>query len=192
MKTALLVIDAQVAIMEGEAGEPGAYEHDAVLGKIGELLAAARTAGAPVIYVQHEEARYPPMRPGAAGWQIHPSIAPIAGEEIVRKQARDAFYDTPLQGLLERLGVSHLVLSGAESQLCIDTAARRAVSLDYDVILAADAHTTTAGMEDEAAGGPGLTAAQIVAHHNATLANLPHPRHEIVVMPASEVRFTAD
>ncbi len=37
-----------------------------------------------------------------------------------------------------------------------------------------------------------MTAAQIVAHHNATLANLPHPTHEIVVMPASEVRFTAD
>lgn len=191
MKTALLVIDAQVAIMEGEEGGPGAYEHDTVLGKIGELLAAARAASAPVIFVQHEESRYPPMRPGAAGWQIHPSIAPIAGEEIVRKQACDAFYAPPLQALLERLEVSHLVLAGAESQFCVDTAARRAVSLGYDVILASDAHTTTAGMEEGGAAGSGLTAAQIVAHHNATLADFGHPTHEIVVMPASEVRFTA-
>lgn len=41
---------------------------------------------------------------------------------------------------------------------------RRALALGYPVTLAADGHTTT--------DNPILPAAQIVAHHNATLANL--------------------
>jgi len=47
------------------------------------------------------------------------------------------------------------------TQYCIDTTCRRAVSLGYDVTLAADAHTT--------ADMPKLNVEQIVEHHNALL-----------------------
>lgn len=181
--TALVVIDVQVAIMDGaEAGADPAHNRDGVLAKVGELLAKARAAGTPVLHVQHEHADFPPMRVGAAGWQIHPAAAPRDGETIVRKRAADAFYGTSLRSELDRLGVTRLVLAGAESDCCVDTTARRALSLDYDVTLAADAHTTYAG-------NGVLTAEQIVAHHNAMLANLPHPKHEILVTPTDEIAF---
>jgi len=181
--TALVVIDVQVAIMDGpEAGADPAFNRDEVLAKVGELLAKARAAGTPVIHVQHEHATFPPMQAGAAGWQIHPAAAPRDGETVVRKRAADAFYGTSLRAELDRLGVTRLVLAGAESDCCVDTTARRALSLDYDVVLAADAHTTYAG-------NGVLSAEQIVAHHNAMLANLPHPKHEIVVRPTSEIAF---
>jgi nicotinamidase-related amidase len=83
---------------------------------------------------------------------------------------------------LDGHGVTRVVLAGAESDCCIDSTARRALSLDYDVVLAADAHTT-------GAGNGVLSAEQIVAHHNATLANLPHPKHAILVTPTSEIAF---
>ena len=182
-ETALVVIDVQVAIMDGpEPGADPAYRRDEVLVKVGELLAKARAAGTPVIHVQHEHASFPPMRAGAAGWQIHPAAAPHDGEPIVHKRAADAFYGTSLRAELDRLGVTRLVLAGAESDCCVDTTARRALSLDYDVVLAADAHTTYAG-------NGVLSAEQIVAHHNAMLANLPHPKHEILVRPTSEIAF---
>ena len=181
--TALLVIDVQVAIMDGvEPGAPPAYRRDDVLDRIKELLAKARAAKAPVVYVQHEEASFPPMQAGAPGWQIHPAVAPSNGEPVVRKRAADAFYATSLRSELDARGVTRLVLAGAESTCCIHSTARRALSLDFDVVLAADAHTTY-GDNDV------LTAEQIVAHHNATLANLPHPKHQIVVTPTSEIAF---
>ena len=182
-KTALVVIDVQVAIMDGaEPGDPPAYRRDEVLARITELLAKARAAKVPVLYVQHEEDSFPPMQPGAPGWQIHPAVAPRNGETVVRKRAADAFYGTPLRSELDARGITRLVLAGAESNCCIDSTARRALSLDYDVVLAADAHTTYEG-------NGVLTAEQIVAHHNATLANLPHPKHQIVVTPTSEIAF---
>lgn len=179
---ALLVIDAQVAILDGDSP---AYRRDEVLARIGELLAGARAAGVPVVHVQHDDATYEPMKPGAPGWQIHPAVAPVAGERVVRKRACDAFYGTPLRAELDALGVTRLVVAGCETDYCVDTTVRRALSLDYDVTLAADAHTTGSGGN----GGEGLTTAQIVAHHNATLANLAHPSREIVVRPTSEVVF---
>lgn len=182
-ETALVVIDVQVAIMDGPGdGEPPAYRRDETLARVGDLLAKARAARAPVVFVQHEDATFAPMRPGAAGWAIHPAVAPRAGESIVRKRAADAFYGTPLRHELDARGIIRVVLAGAESDCCIDSTARRALSLDYDVVLAADAHTTYAG-------NGVLTAEQIVAYHNATLANLPHPAREIVVVPTAEIAF---
>jgi nicotinamidase-related amidase len=178
-ETALLIIDAQVAIV----GDPGAYRAPETLARIGELLGRARAAGAPVVFVQHEDPTYEPLQPGQPGWQIHPAVAPLRGEPIVRKRAADAFYATPLRSELDARAVTRLVVAGCETQYCIDTTARRALSLDYDVVLAADAHTTCS----IAAGG--LSGEQIIAHHNALLADLPHPTRGITVVPTGEVAF---
>lgn len=179
--TALLVIDVQVAVVSAVAGEDAAYREQETLATIGELLEKARAAEAPVVYVQHENPHRPPLQPGADGWQIHPAVAPRPGDPIVRKLASDSFYGTPLRSELDRLGVTRLVICGLESNLCVDATARRALSLDYDVVLAADAHTTHDGAV--------LPAAQVIAHTNATLAILAHPTHEIAVVPVAQIAF---
>ena len=181
-ETALLVIDVQVAIMDGpDPSYPPAHRRDEVLARIGDLLAKARAAKAPVIFVQHDQDAFPPMTPSTPGWQIHPAVAPLPGEPVVRKRAADAFYAAPLRAELDARGVTRLVVAGAETQYCVDTTVRRALSLDYDVTLAADAHTF-------AGDGP-LPPEQIVAHHNSTLANLPHPTRAVLVAPTGEIAF---
>ncbi len=183
--SALVIIDVQVAIMDGpDPAYPPIHGRDDVLAKIGHLLEQARAAAVPVVFVQHEHPTFTPMMAGAPGWQIHPAVAPAAGEVNIRKRAADAFYGTALRSELDARGVTRLVIAGCETDHCVDTTVRRALSLDFDVILAADAHSTTSGME----AGP-LSPAQIIAHHNATLANLPHPTRGITVMPAAEVTF---
>ena len=179
--TALLVIDVQFAAISGVEGQEPAYRERETLATIEALLGKARAAEAPVLYVQHEEPDWPPMRPGADGWQIHPAIPPRPGDPIVQKRASDSFYGTPLRSELDRLGVTRLVICGLESELCVDATARRALSLDYDVVLAADAHTTHDGAV--------LPADRIIAHTNATLANLPHPTREIAVVPTAQILF---
>lgn len=181
-EAALLVIDVQVSIMDGSGETPRpAYRRDEVLARIDALLTNARAAKVPVIYLQHDDATYAPMFPGEAGWQIHPAVAPAAGDLVIRKRASDGFYATSLRSELDARGVTHLVVAGADTEFCVDTTVRRALSLDYEVILAADAHTTSSD--------GGLPAEQIVAYHNALLAYLPHPKHEIRVVPASEIAF---
>jgi nicotinamidase-related amidase len=176
--TALLVIDVQIAMIEDD---PAPFRSAEVLAAIRDVLERARAAKTPVLYVQYEHATYEPMQRDAPGWQIHPAVAPRPGERIVHKKASDSFYGTPLRSELDALGVTRLVVAGLQTEQCVDTTCRRAISLDYDVTLVADGHTTW--------DSNGLAAAQIVTHTNATLTNLAHPTREIVAKPAAEIAF---
>ena len=61
--TALLVIDVQVGLI---AGENPVYQADTILERIAGLIAAARAAGTPVIYVQDKDVG----GVGTPEWQI--------------------------------------------------------------------------------------------------------------------------
>jgi nicotinamidase-related amidase len=182
-KTALVVIDVQQGL--GVDGPEPAHEGPEVLRRIDSLLRKARDAGTPVIYVQHDGHESHPLAPGTPGWPIHPAVAPLAGEPVVRKRACDAFYETSLQDELIARGVTHLVVSGCVTEDCIDTTCRSALSHGFDVTLVGDAHTTW----DWDWHDPPLSAAQIIAHHNTNLGHLIHPDHAIVVKRTAEVEF---
>ena len=75
----------------------------------------------------------------------------------------------------------HPAVDQQPGEYCVDTTARRAASLGYDVDLVADGHTTS--------GNDVLSREQIVGHHNETLANLAVEGVTLRVLPASEVTF---
>lgn len=172
--TALLVVDVQVGQIERPVFRGGE-----VLARVGGLLERARAAGVPVVYVRHEEGEL--FAPGSRGWEIHPSVAPAGGEPVVGKRSADAFHGTELQAVLSSLGVRQLVVAGCRTEYCIDSTCRRATALGFDVTLASDAHTTT----DNGV----LAAAQIIAHHNATLDDFGDERHGVTVRPSEEITF---
>jgi nicotinamidase-related amidase len=174
---ALLIIDVQVGIIEGFH----AYRGGEVLAKINRLLAKARASNTPIIYVQQDGEAGHPLEAGSAGWEIHPDIKPRDGELIIRKRASDSFFETTLQQELERRGIRRLIITGCMTEYCVDTTSRRAVSMGYDVTLVSDAHTT---IDNKL-----LTAAQIIAHHNALLDGFDAGAHAITVKPADEVIF---
>lgn len=174
MNTALLVIDVQVGLAAG------AHDAEHLLANIADLIARARRASAPVIYLQHESATWPPLKRGAPTWQIHPRVAPAPGDTVLGKTASDSFYQTALHEELQRRGVRRVVVTGMQSEYCVDTTCRSALSRDFDVTLASDAHTT---------GGP--AAARTIAHHNTVLSNLAHPSRRIVVSASAAIDFDA-
>jgi nicotinamidase-related amidase len=155
---ALLVIDVQ---MFGFGEDSPVYAGEPLIARINDLIARAREAGVLVIYVQHCGTEGEIGEPGSPAWEIHPAIAPVEGEAVVQKRHPDAFQETTLRELLELRGIRRLVLTGMQTEYCVDTTCRRAYSLGYDVTLVSDAHTT---WDTEH-----LTAPQIIAHHNATL-----------------------
>ncbi len=176
--SALLVVDVQVGLV----GAPrNAYRGEEVVARIKSLVEAARTSGTPVVFVQHDGDESGPVSPGSPGWHIHPEIAPAEGETVVRKHASDSFLGTTLQAELEGIGARRLFVVGLNTEYCVDTTCRSAVSHGYDVTLVADAHTTTANGV--------LTPAQIIEHHNRTLDDFGTDEHVVTVKGSAEIDF---
>ena len=99
-RTALLVIDVQVGIIDG----CNAYRGSEVIQTINDLLLKARSEETPVIYVQHDGGAGDLLERGSQGWQIDPRITPKDGERVVEKHACDSFFETELQSELEKRG----------------------------------------------------------------------------------------
>jgi nicotinamidase-related amidase len=156
------------------------WEH--VLPVIADQIERARSARAPVVLVHHcGSGAAHPLAPGAAGWQLHPAIDARAEDLRVHKTWSDAFVATDLHAQLQRSGVTRLVVTGAQTEFCVDATARRAASLGYDIDLIADGHTTSANGV--------LTRDQIVAHHNATLSALACPGSTLRSVAANAVSW---
>jgi len=177
-KSALLIVDVQVGLV----GAPRhAYHGEEVVARIKALLSAARESGTPVVFVQHNGGEDSPVHHGSPGWEIHPEIAPAEDETIIRKHASDSFLGTTLSAELEALGARRLFVVGLNTQYCVDTTCRSAVSHGFDVTLVADAHTTT--------GNGVLSAAQIIEHHNLTLDDFGTDEHVVTVRNSTEISF---
>ncbi|MFI5118579.1 MAG: isochorismatase family protein, partial [Terriglobales bacterium] len=136
-KTALLVIDVQrgiLAIPNLARKKEIDQALDQTMARIAGLIERARTASVPVIYVQHDGGPGHRLEPEAAGWPIRHETAPQPGDPVIHKCASDAFFETILDAELAAAGIQQLVICGCMTQYCVDTTARRAVSLGYDVV----------------------------------------------------------
>ncbi len=76
---------------------------------------------------------------GEPGADIVPQLAPIAGEVVIDKPGKGAFYATPLDQVLTRLGLRQLVIAGVTTEVCVQTTMREANDRGYECILASDA-----------------------------------------------------
>ncbi|PEX85996.1 cysteine hydrolase family protein, partial [Bacillus cereus] len=124
-----------------------------------ELIHECRSNDIPVIYVQHNGSKDDPLEKGTYGWEIHAAIAPKEGDPIVEKTTPDSFHKTDLNEVLQEMGIEHVMISGMQTEYCVDTTTRRAFSEGYKVTLVSDAHST---FDTEV-----LCAEDIVKHHNA-------------------------
>src|SRR5690242_11954483 len=97
--TALVLIDAQQGLLEGETAIP---EAAGLLNRLVMLLAAARSAGTLIIHLQNDGAPGALDEPGKPGWFIHPKVTPAPGEVVLRKTCDDGFEETELEEVLGR------------------------------------------------------------------------------------------
>lgn len=156
--TALPVIDVQVCNFEDPAP---VHARNGLLAGISGLITRARASGVSVVYVQHCGLEGTVDQPGTPGWRVHPAVAPVKGDVVVQKHHPDAFQATNLQRELESKGIRRLIVTGVQTEYCVDTTCRRAYSLGYDVTLVKDADSTW--------DTDHLSAPQIIVHHNHML-----------------------
>lgn len=101
--------------------------------------------------------------------------------------AEEVFADTGLAEVLDALGVSHLVVAGAQCDYCVRTTTQAAAVRGYDVTLVADAHTTT----DSEYAGTVITGEEIIAHTNMYFRGLRYPGQRFSTAPHDRVALVA-
>jgi len=160
MKHAILIIDVQQGLCEGEGA---AFDCKGTISRINNVSHHARDSGKPVIFIQHEsESGY--LEYQTAEWQLANGLKSESNDIFVRKTTPDAFLRTDLLEVLKKHDITDLIVCGMHSEFCVDTTTREALSLGYPVTLISDGHTS--------AGNSELTPQQVIAHHNATLTNI--------------------
>jgi nicotinamidase-related amidase len=165
MTRALVVVDIQNDYFAG-GGNP-LEGPDAAAEKARRLLDAFRSAGRPIVHMQHvwDEPDAPYMRPGTPGIEIHPTVAPAEGEPVLQKTSPNSFLDTQLEAELRTRGVDQLVVCGMMTAMCVDATVRAAADLGFRTSVAHDACAT----RDLEFGGQVIPARSV---HGAFLAAL--------------------
>jgi nicotinamidase-related amidase len=139
---ALLLIDIQNDYFPGGRMELTGAEEAA--GKAAAILSRFRESNLPVIHVAHESLREGAtfFLPGTAGQKIHAFVQPLPEEKVIVKNFPNSFVNTPLQETLRKLEITHIILCGMMTHMCVDATARAAKDLGFTVTLVHDATAT--------------------------------------------------
>jgi nicotinamidase-related amidase len=166
--TALVVIDMQRDFIErggfGEALGNDVSRLAAIVPTVRDLLAWARAHRIRVVHTREghrpDLADCPPAkrlrgRPslrigdigpmgrilvdGEPGNDIVPVLAPRAGETVIVKPGKGAFHATKLDAHLRSQRITHLILAGVTTEVCVQTTMREANDRGYDCLLVEDA-----------------------------------------------------
>jgi nicotinamidase-related amidase len=130
-KAALIVVDVQVGVVSD------AWDAPRIIKNISLAVERARAQGVPVMWVQHSDDE---LKKESAEWQWVPELKPLAGELRIHKHFNSSFEQTALEEELAKLGATHIVLAGAETNWCIRATAYGALDRGYDLTLIKDAH----------------------------------------------------
>ncbi|MBI4693726.1 MAG: cysteine hydrolase [Gammaproteobacteria bacterium] len=173
MTQALVLIDLQNDYFPG--GAMTLVGMEAAAERAARVLDAFRSRGAPIVHLQHVSTRpgatfFLPDTPGVGQ---HASVAPRAGEAIVRKHFPNSFRDSELGTVLANAGADALVIVGAMSHMCVDATTRQAFDLGFECTVIADACAT----RDLQFGDEAVPAAKV---HAAFMAALSAPYARVI------------
>jgi nicotinamidase-related amidase len=76
---------------------------------------------------------------GSCGNNIVDAVAPNPGEYLIFKPGKTAFYKTHFDELLQSLGITHLMVAGVTSEVCMQSTVREATDRGYEPLIITDA-----------------------------------------------------
>lgn len=158
-KSLFLVMDMMNDLVSENGPSAGTYgvqvRERGVLEKTARAIASARKAGVAVGYVRvgfsPDYRECPPASPifsnarrnglfklGTPGTEVHPLLAPQAGDFDIIKHRVSPFYGTALEPILRANGIERLILCGVSTNGVVHSGARDAHDRDYECIILED------------------------------------------------------
>ena len=141
MHTALVIVDVQESFRQRPLWRTASNPD--IVADVNRLVGAARARHELVIWVLHAEAGSGDVFDPASG-HVRPmdGLDPQDGELILTKTAHNAFTTTNLQQNLVSRGIGHVILCGIRTEQCVETTARLASDLGYEVTFVTEATVT--------------------------------------------------
>lgn len=100
---------------------------------------AKRNRGAPSLRIGDAGPMGRILIDGEVGSDFIPECAPLPGETVLVKPGKGAFCRTGLEALLDDRGVTHLIVAGVTTEVCVQTTMREANDRGYECLLVTDA-----------------------------------------------------
>jgi nicotinamidase-related amidase len=141
MKRALVVIDVQESFRQRPIW--AATSNPEVATRVRRLTEAFRAGGDLVVWILHSEPGTGTVFDPALGFvRLMEGLDPAPGEPVLYKTSHNAFTTTNLQQLLTREGIGAVAVCGIRTEQCVETTARIASDLGYEVTFVTDATAT--------------------------------------------------
>ncbi|MCV7347600.1 cysteine hydrolase family protein [Mycolicibacterium rhodesiae] len=158
----LILIDCQNTYTQGVMELEGVQ---AALDEVAALLDRARTAGVPVIHIQHDDGPGSLYDISGESGAIVPRVAPRDGEPVVVKNYPNSFVHTDLDERLKSVAAENLIIAGFMTHMCVNSTARGAFNLGYapTVVASATATRSLPGVDGSAVPAASLHAASLAA-----------------------------
>lgn len=161
---ALVVIDVQNDYFPGGKMTLNGAEQTAANTAL--LLQKFRSEKRTIIHIQHIDPESAPfLAAGTVGAELYPKVTPLPGEKVITKQYPNSFRETALLAYLKEKHITHLVIAGMMTDVCVDATVRAAKDFDLNTIVIGDACAT----KERTLYGKVIPAQQI---HTAYLAGL--------------------
>lgn len=146
-ESTLVLIDCQNTYTRGVMELEGVQ---GALDEVEALLDRARSAGIPIVHIQHDDGPGSLYDIEGESGAIVPRVAPHNGEPVVVKNYPNSFVQTDFDDILKTANASNLVLAGFMTHMCVNSTARGAFNLGYSptVVAAATATRALPGLGD--------------------------------------------
>lgn len=173
---ALIIIDMQNGCFRPESKR---YNRSGTVDQINLLSKHFRKKNYTVIYIQHNGTKENMCIPGTSDFDLLPELDITTTDLIVEKEANEAFYKTNLEHILKEKNINELYLCGQASNFCLDATIKSALSKDYNIFVASDAHTTAETIF--------LPAKQMIDYHNWLWENLTPTKYPVTVCTTKDI-----
>jgi nicotinamidase-related amidase len=150
MLTKLDTVNALIAIdlQKGIVGLPTVHPVGEIIARAAQLAQAFRQRALPLVLVNvtggapGRTDAGPPKFSRPPDWaELVPELEQQPGDHLVTKKTWGAFLGTELDSYLRQRGVTQIVLTGIATSIGVESTARSAYDLGYNVVLVVDAMT---------------------------------------------------